>query len=718
MSPTYRGVRNLPTRTPCRAPSRRLAATPLALSLLLASPGVVLAGAPRPPGPPGIGRAHGGAAGVSLGRIRIDPHRKTTGASRDTADAASDTVHLPEIVVTAYRMATPRSAVVSDLTVLDSAEIRRSGTTHVLDLLRRVPGAAVVQTGSWGAPASLFLRGGESNYVKVLVDGVPVNDAGGDFDFSTLTTDGIERIEVLRGPASVLYGSDAMTGVIQIFTRRGDGPPRVSAGVRGGSFGSLDASVRMGGGTSAVGYGGSVDRFTTDGTLPFNDAYGNTTATGSVRLEPDARTRATVTARYTDFTAHFPTDGSGRLVDHNQFRDGRSLVLGLQAERRLGDRVTVHLQAGTHEARSALRDPPDGPADTTGFYAGRSGGDQSRRDVDVRLDFRPVPEATLTVGGSWEHEAGTDSTVSFSSFGPYRSRTSATRHDVSGYLQLLEHPSPAWTLTAGARLDDDAAFGTYATWRAGAAWRLPTGTRLRAAAGTGFKEPSFFEQVGGGGVVGNPALSPEHSRSWEVGASQILAGGLVELRATWFDQRFDNLIQYDPSSLPPAPAYFNVPSAAARGVETSLELRPSRAFSVGASWSWVHTEALDTGFDAGPDATFVRGSPLLRRPVHSGELTLDWAPTDRGSLELAITAVGPRWDRDFSSFPATRVRLPGYVRADLSGSWTVLREGRGRPGVDATLSIDNLTDHSYLDVVGFPARGRTILVGARGRLPF
>jgi vitamin B12 transporter len=353
-------------------------------------------------------------------------------APPDTTGARGDTVRLREIVVTAYRMAVPRDAVVSDVTVLDSAAIERSGALQVLDLLRGTPAATMVQAGSWGSPASLFLRGGESNYVRVLVDGVPVNQAGGDFDFSTLSTDGIERIEIVRGPTSVLYGSDAMTGVIQIFTRRGQGPPRVAASARGGSFGSLDGSVRVDGGGETVRYGGSVDRFATDGALPFNDGYDNVTATASVELLPDSDTRVTATTRYESFTAHFPTDGSGNLVDRNQYRDGRDLLVGLSARRRLGPRVTAHLQVGSRDARSGLHDAPDGPADTIGFYATRTRGDQTRRDVDLRFEVRAVPGAILTVGGAWQHEAANDSSVSYSSFGPSRGRLASARHHLAG----------------------------------------------------------------------------------------------------------------------------------------------------------------------------------------------------------------------------------------------------------------------------------------------
>lgn len=648
-----------------------------------------------------------------------------TAATTDTTPATGtpgdtirrDTIRLPDIIVTADRVPVPRDAVVSDVTVLDSARIRRSGAVHVLDLLRQVPAAAVVQTGSWGSPTSLFLRGGESNYVKVLVDGVPVNDAGGDFDFSTLTTTGIRRIEVVRGPASVLYGSDAVTGVIQLFTERGEGPPTVDASLRGGTYGSVDGTASVSGGSRAVRYGASVGRFSTDGALPFNDRYRNATATASVRVLPDAATRATLTARYDAFTAHFPTDGSGRLVDLNQYRDGGDLALGLTTSRRLAAGISVRLQLTDHEASTGLRDAQDGPADTTGFYANRLDGRQGRRGADLRLDLRPGGRTVVSVGGTWERETGSDSSVSVSPAGPYRSRSTAARRDLAGYLQVLSRPAVGLSLTAGARVDDDQTFGTFATWRAGAAYRLPWGTRIRAAAGTGYKEPTFLENFGSSAVRGNPGLAPEHSRSWEVGARQPLLGGRLAAHATWFDQRFEDLIQFTFSPpTPTAPNYFNVPSAVARGLETGIEVRPTADLDFDASYTFLHTAAVDVGFDSGPDATFVKGQPLLRRPRNSGLLTATWVPSAGSSLTLGVTAAGSRWDRDFSTYPARRVRLAGYVRADVSGRLRLVSGGHA--SLAATIRIDNLLDRRYVEAVGFPARGRTIFIGADAGLPF
>src|SRR5438477_4861773 len=197
------------------------------------------------------------------------------GASAAAAAQEPDTVVLNPVVVTATRVPTPADAVTAAVTTLSGRELQLRGIRTVAEALRAVPGAAVVETGSYGGQTSLFLRGGESDYVKVLVDGVPQNQPGGAFDFADLTTDNVDRIEIVRGPGSVLYGSDAVTGVIQIFTRAGSGPLKMGADVQGGSYGSNQVGFDASGGNSRLGYAVRVARFGADGLYPVNNQYRN-----------------------------------------------------------------------------------------------------------------------------------------------------------------------------------------------------------------------------------------------------------------------------------------------------------------------------------------------------------------------------------------------------------------------------------------------------------
>ncbi len=233
--------------------------------------------------------------------------------------AVQDTVVLKPVVVTATRVPTRADAVTAAVTVISGASLRDRGVRTVADALRETLGATIVETNGPGSQTSLFLRGGESDYVKVLLDGVSLNQPGGAYTFAHLTTDDVERIEIVRGPVSVLYGSDAVAGVVQIFTRTGlGGVPRVDAEAGAGSYGMRRVGGTITGGTAGFAYSLGFSRVSTDGLFPINSGYRNTTVTTRLRVAPDARSDAAVTVRHGDGVFHYPTDGAGRVVDANQ----------------------------------------------------------------------------------------------------------------------------------------------------------------------------------------------------------------------------------------------------------------------------------------------------------------------------------------------------------------------------------------------------------------
>src|SRR6266702_8504444 len=218
----------------------------------------------------------------------------------------TDTVMLTPVVVTATRLPTPADAVPAAVTVLTGEALRSQGIRTVAEALRTVPAAHVVVTDAYGSQTSLFLRGGNSDYVKVLIDGVPQNAPGGAYDFANLTTDNVERIEVVRGPASVLYGSDAVTGVVQIFTRDGRGAPRAAVAFGGGTYATNAVAVSASGGDDRVGYAIGLSRFASDGIYRFNNDYRNEVLSGRLRLKPDARTDAAMSVRASGLSRRRP----------------------------------------------------------------------------------------------------------------------------------------------------------------------------------------------------------------------------------------------------------------------------------------------------------------------------------------------------------------------------------------------------------------------------
>ncbi len=632
------------------------------------------------------------------------------------AQEPRDTVILTPVVVTATRIPTPADAVTAAVTVISGADLRAQGIRTVLDALRDVPAAAVVQTGSFGSVTSLFLRGGQSDYVKVLVDGVPVNQPGGAFDFANLTTDNVERIEVLRGPASVLYGSDAVTGVVQIFTRRGSDNARADATVRGGTYGTLIWDAEASGGGQQASYSFAVSRHTSNGIYAFNNQYRNSVFSGLVRIAPDDRTDATLTVRYADNTYHFPTNGAGQAVDPYQFNYGSGPTIALDVGHYFTPRLEARLLLAAHEADGGVVSPPDSANDSTLFH---SLDNLRRASADLRANLYLPGGTVLTGGAAVEQQRDRSFNLCQSPFGDCTTPPIDTsRWNGAFYAQVVSEVAARVSLTTGVRLEDNERFGTYATYRAGAAYRLPGGTRLRATAGNGFREPAFSENYSTGYSVGNPNLKPEHSRSWEVGVEQSVAGGRASFSATFFDQRFVDMIDYNPNAPPGAPNYANVAGATAAGVEVGVHVVPAATVALGASYTYLHTNVTNPGYDSTTGAALAPGQPLLRRPEHSARLDAGYHPPGRGVITLAVTYVGDRYDRIFPPFPAppSRVTLPSYTRVDVAAMVDVWQPRAGAPGLSLTTRLENLFDRRYEEARHFPARGRTILLGAEVEL--
>jgi vitamin B12 transporter len=636
-----------------------------------------------------------------------------------TAQETQDTTKLAELVVTPTRLPTPADEVVSSVTVIAGDDLRARGVRFVQDALREIPGAAVVQGGSFGGVSSVFLRGGESDYVKVLIDGVPANQSGGAFNWANVTTDNVDRIEILRGPGSVIYGSDAVSGVVQIFTRRGQGGFSAQGGAEGGTFGTLNGRGGVLGGTSRLTYSADASRFTTDGTYPFNSDYGNTVLSGSVRGLPDSRTDATLSVRFTDSRYHFPTDFAGALADSNQSSAEEMLTVAADVGRRLGSRFDLRLTAGGNRNLGEFDDRPDNAADTLGFgFASQRDSRAERGNLDLRINGTLSPVLTVTGGVQVERETERQSGETTSNFGAIATVPDTPfdrgRTTLGYYVQGVVDLASGLAVNLNARVDDNSAFGTFFTYRAGAVYRLAPGTRLRASLGRSFKAPTFCEQFCAAPfVVGDSTLEPERSNSWEAGLEQGVADGRVSLWATYFDQRFRDMIVYDGSGAPGDPTYFNGASARSRGIETGLDVTLTPDVGVSASYTYLLAKATADG--GLPSATFTAGERLIRRPTHSAELAVRGRLLDRVTLGGSVIYVGPRDDVDFNQFPAQRVELPGYATVDLATEIEVVRAGPGRPGISGVLRAENLFNQDYDQVVGFAGRRRGVFGGAKFR---
>jgi vitamin B12 transporter len=601
----------------------------------------------------------------------------------------ADTARIAPVVVTATRSPLPLDRVPASITVLDGARLRAQGITTLADALRLAPGVAIVQAGSYGAQTSLFVRGGQRNYTKILVDGIPVNDPGGDIDLGTIALDNIERIEFVRGPSSVLYGSDAVTGVVQIVTRQA--PQRAAARLdaRGGTYGSYDvigdANATLAGARLDV--GGAHHE--TNGIYEFNSAYRNDVGTGTLMASPWHAADLRATARYSDATAHYPTNFAGRPVDPNAYRTEKRMLLGAELTQRIA-RADARFALTSNLGDGAIIDPANDASDvgsTTRNHVRRQGA-----ELRVSLPIQSVLD--LSFGGQLEHQHGAED-----------------RHNAGAFAQLLASASST-TGVAGVRVDRSATYGSFATYRLAITHLFPSATRLRGSLGTAFREPSFSEAFATDFSVANPDLRPEHTTSWEVAVEQSIWSDALVVGATYFHQRFVDLIDYhfDPAGA----SYENIARARSAGAELELRTAPRRNITLDASYTFLDTKVLERGFSTSPLASLRKDGPLLRRPKHSATLGLGYQRPAGGAVALRTTYVGHREDRLFQDVPpfnTDAVRLAPYTKVDFSAELPIVT--RPQSALSATLRIDNLFATTYESVAGYATPGRVLLVGVR-----
>ena len=636
--------------------------------------------------------------------------------AQEAGEGEQDAFLVPGFVVTPTRTPVAAGRTPAPVTILSGSELRSRGVRSVAEALREIPGMSVVQAGGAGAQTSLFLRGGQSNYVRVLVDGVPVNDAGGAMDLADLSTDQVERIEVVRGPASVLYGSDAIAGVVQIFTTRGRGAPSLEASALGGMgerrhgtgrYRLSDVDVTLSGAEGSVSWAIGGSRSSTDGAYPTNNE--RTLHALNTRVQwSDATGRSDVTlsSRLTDSSTGLPTDGAGALVDENAYLDRQLWSSSIEFGRRIGERIEGRVQLGYTSRSQASVDEPDSPADTLGVFRTLLDSEFSRRSADVRINAH-MGASTFTVGAILEALEGSTRYESEGEWGPLDAEGSFDRSNSAAYFQLLSEPLQSLHMTLGGRIDRNEAFGSFETFRAGFSWNGWDGGRIRGAAGRAFREPTFAENFGSGfGDVGNAELVPERTRSLEAGLDHAV--GPVVLGVTWFHQRFLDMIQYSSATGElTSPNYHNVGAAEAAGVEWTAETTLGGLILSG-SYTRLRTRVLDPGLAT--DATFVEGERLVRRPPHAGSL-MARMPIAGGTVTGTVHVVGKRDDLDFADWPAARVTLPRHTTMDLSLDHTI--PAIPIEGVRLLIRLDNLLDAKYEGIVGFPSPGRIVKVGLR-----
>ncbi|BCA80755.1 TonB-dependent receptor [Desulfuromonas sp. AOP6] len=588
------------------------------------------------------------------------------------------------VVVTATKVETAAEEVASAITVITAEEMEEKQQRTVLDALRAVPALNVTRRGGPGQQTSIFLRGAEARHTLVLIDGVEMNDPidpGRAFNFAHLSTDNIERIEVVRGPQSTLYGSDAMGGVINIITRRGAGKPSGYVSAEAGSYRTFEERAGLRGGNELVNFSLGVSRLDSDGISVADekdgnreeDGYENTSVSTRLGLTPTDHLEIEAIARYQDSQTDIDNGGGIGADDPNHVLDSTEIFFRTQARLLLFDELweqTLGFSRTRHE-----RDDNNDPDATHPLDLLRSSYKGSLTKFDWQHNLYLHETNTLTLGLETEKEKGRSSYVSDGVWGPYEDHLSEQTARTNGYyLQDQIRLQDAFFVTLGVRLDDHSRFGTETTWRTAAAYLFKTsGTKIKGTYGTGFKAPSLFQLYSSYGDIN---MKAEKSQGWDVGIEQSLWEQKLTLGATYFRNTFDDLIDYDYVSW----SYKNIGEATSDGVELTLGLDPVEALSLQASYTFTDTENKITGED------------LLLRPRHKADLSIGYQYSRKGQLNVHGTYVGKR--DDYGS-----VTLPSYTLVNLATSYDIT------PNIQVFGRIDNLFDKSYQEVAGYGTPG-------------
>ncbi len=626
---------------------------------------------------------------------------------------SNDTTTLTTVIVSATKAPADRASLTQPVTVLTGSELRDRGIARVSDALRTVPGATVAQSGSTGSVSTLFLRGGESRYTKVLIDGVAVNAPGGFFDFSHLSTDNIERIEIVRGPAGVVHGADAMSGIIQVFTRQGTGPVSGTGQLRAGSRGAREANLEFGGtsGRSRYSLGGGAQR--TDGVHSFNNQYYNGTLSGSAGFSPRSGTDIQISSRYSAAEFHYPTDYTGQPVDSNSYRVQHRLTAGVSAATRLTPAIDARLSLGSNEVSDLTEDitVPFGATDAVNAaLLSRN----KRRSAEFGLSAAVPRVGKLSAGAEYmsENERSVNEEGPVGGAAAPTTSFSARRNNRAVYAELTGTMASRVSYTVATRLDDNSDYDAHATYRLGTSAPVTPSTRLRASVSTAFNAPAFNQIHPTLYTKASPGLDPERGFSWEVGAEQSIARGAVTLSAGYFRQRFEDMIQYVNGGPPDFLGGFaNLTEAESNGFEVEARIAPSGSWSGWANYS--NSRPRVKRVSSRYEGDLSPGDALLRRPGHSGGASVAWSRPRIGSVSATAAYAGERPDMDFAQFPSPRVTLPSYVTFDVAGSKDVFVAPSGRSSLAITGRVENLLDRRYEHVLNFAVPGRTILIGAR-----
>ncbi len=602
---------------------------------------------------------------------------------------------IEEVVVTGSREPIATGDLGASFSILDSDAIDSRQVPVLSFLLRDLPGLAVSRTGPVGSQTQIRIRGAEGNQTLVLIDGIEATDPVGnfEFDFADLLSTGVERIEVIRGPQSALYGSEAIGGVINIRTRRPEPGLKLEALGEGGSFGTARVGGTLSGGSETVGGTLSAGYMNTDGvsaspTGPEDDGYENLTLSGKVIARPADHIELGAIGRYVSAESEFDAQNfaTGQVIDADELRKFDAFYGRVYGQIDLFDERWRHSLSG--ELTDTDSDNFNAGAFVNSFQGQRA---KIEYQTTVRLDV-------MQITGAVEHEEMDFTAIGPTADDPVNQDKSDDQTSLVG--EWRASPVDGLTISAGLRHDINETFADETTWRTGLSWQVTDSTRLHSGAGTGVSDPTFFDRFGffPDQFMGNPDLIPEQAFGWDIGIEHSFWDGRGLVDATFFASELkDEITQtFDPVTF--MSTAVNQPGKSERrGVELSGRLKPLPGLRLDAAYTYLDADEPD-------------GSREIRRARHIASVSVDYRfLDDRAGVNLDFDFNGEQDDQDFSTFPATRVTLDSFLLITLAARYELME------GLEAFARIENLLDENYQNVLGFNTPGIGAFAGLRAR---
>ncbi|MGE5350612.1 MAG: TonB-dependent receptor plug domain-containing protein [Acidobacteriota bacterium] len=610
------------------------------------------------------------------------------------------TYNLKGVVVTASRTATPIKETASSITVIGEDEIKNSGKVSLSEILSNVAGLSVVRQGGPGGLSGIFMRGANPEQTLFLIDGVAVNDPSSlsnSYDMSNFPLDNIERIEVLRGPQSTLYGSEAMAGVISIFTKKGSGKPNYSLSLEGGSYDTYKGNASLNGSLSFIDYSLGYSRYDTKGFSSADEKYGNSEKDGNLNNSLFSRVGMKFSDNFSlDFMFNYTKAKTG--LDQNEMKgDDPNFTYNLEESffKSSGSLLSFNgkwkqsLSASLMRHISHAVDQTDSLRPLTSSVAYFNG---TRIKLDWQNEVKLYEKNILVFGLESDFEKANTEYNSTSEWGPFSSALSSKMLNTSGmYLEQQLNIQDALFMSLGARYDYHEKFGSVVTYRIAPAYFInATSTKLKATYATGFKSPSLYYLYDP--TFGNPALKPEKSKGFDMGFEQYFMNNKVTAGVTYFNNTFSDLIGYDNSF-----KTINIAKAEANGWE--LFLSASSVYNFNFGFNYSYTLSRDKSSES-----LEKDMQLLRRPKNKFGLNAGYE-FNKAKLNLEVLNVGEREDKDFTLF--TRVPLKSYTLVNLAASYDI------NPLLKVYGRVDNMLNTKYEEVLFYGTPGRSAYIGLK-----